>query len=106
VYIVVWPRGHRNEAGLLFVLRTGGNGHFSRSFTAGTAKGRIVFVAVFDGSSKYLWSESSEVTVPFNTRAVQRLDAGTARMGSYLLGQERLQALPPAVSLELSSHAP
>lgn len=106
IYIVVWPRGHRNEAGVLFVLRSGRNGHFSRSFTAGTAKGRIVFVALFDGNSKYLWSESSEVTVPFNTRAVQRLNAGTARMGSYLQGQQRLQALPRAVSAELSEHAP
>jgi hypothetical protein len=105
VYIVVWPRGHRDEAGALFVLHTGHNGRFSRTFTAGSAKGRIVFAAVFDGNSSYLWSASGDVTVAFNSRAAGRVDAGTARIGSYLEGQERLQALPRAVAAELLVHA-
>lgn len=104
VDIVAWPHGHKNEAALLFVLRSGRNGRFSRSFTAGDAKGRIIFAAVFEGNSSYLWSASREVTVVYNGRAVQRLAAGTAWIGSYLQGQERLPELPRAVAADLSAH--
>ena len=104
VYILVWPKGHPREAGVLFRLRTHPNGRFSRSVRAGTGRGRLTFMALFAGNSKYLWSASKELTVAFHGRAVRGLKAGNAWVGSYLQGQEQLQVLPRAMSADLSMH--
>jgi hypothetical protein len=101
VYIVAWPPGHPGEGGTVFYTKTGSSGAFSRTLTAGSGKGRLVFAAVFDGNSRYLWSASSEETVAFNGGAMPRIGASWFR--GYLLDLRRLDALPAGLAGHLLS---
>jgi hypothetical protein len=106
IYIVVWPRRHKKEAGLLFTIKTNGSGRFSRSFTAGTARGKFDFEAEFLGSSKYLWSQSRAVTVSYNRSAAALAHSGLSWwLGSYIQGQRRLGPLPAALYRDLTRQA-
>lgn len=70
VYVLVKEKGQKAFQGYIVYGRTSRSGHFSAGFKAGSFRGRLVFAALFDGSSKYLWSLSSQVTVAFNGGAI------------------------------------
>jgi hypothetical protein len=71
VYLFFRRKGQRNQAGYVVTARTDSRGRFSASFVAGTARGRYIFAALFDGSKQDLWSLSRQVTVAFNGGAIQ-----------------------------------
>jgi hypothetical protein len=74
---------HGRLLGYVVYARTSGSGRFRLSFIAGSPRSRFVFAAFFDGSSKYLWSLSKDITVAFNGGATPR----GAQAGSLVLGK-------------------
>ncbi len=74
---------HGRLLGYVVYARSSSSGRFRLSFIAGSPKSRFVFAAFFDGSSKYLWSLSKDITVAFNGGATPR----DAPMGSLVLGE-------------------
>lgn len=68
VLILVRRKGSKTW-GVLASARANGKGRFSRTFTAGTGKGKLYFAALFPGSSAYLWSISRQILVGINEPA-------------------------------------
>jgi hypothetical protein len=68
IVILAKPKG-RKDFSSVASARTNAAGRFSVRLTAGSNKGKLIFAALFAGSSRYLWSVSRQITVSFNEPA-------------------------------------